>query len=172
MDAVYIGTVHTTHAALAHAALDAGKAVLCEKPLGVTVAETEELIAHAEAARLSLVEAFKYRFGPFAGRLRRMIETGVLGELTDVEASIGFAAESREGRLFDPATAGGAILDGGRRPATRSRLSQFRRALRALRVRRGAYASGPARRGVPSGRAVRGMPRRWEFRGARGSRRE
>lgn len=118
VDAVYIGTVHTTHAELAHAALDGGKAVLCEKPLGVSVAETEALIAHAEAAGLPLVEAFKYRFGPFPDRLRRIIETGVLGELTDIEASIGFAVDSRDGRLFDPDTAGGAILDAGCYPVS------------------------------------------------------
>ncbi len=118
IDAVYIGTVHTTHAALAQAALDAGKAVLCEKPVGISVTETEELLAHAAAARLPLVEAFKYRFGPFSARLRQIVETGALGELIEVEASIGFAAASREGRLFDPSTAGGAILDAGCYPVS------------------------------------------------------
>lgn len=118
VDAVYIGTVHTSHAALAHAALDAGKAVLCEKPLGVTVEETEALLAHAQAVRLPLVEAFKYRFGPFPDRLRRLIENGVLGEVTEIESSIGFDAGDRSGRLFDPATAGGAILDAGCYPVS------------------------------------------------------
>ncbi len=113
IDAVYIGTVHTTHAELAHAALDAGKAVLCEKPLTVTAADTEALIAHAADAGLPLVEAYKYRFGPFADRLRALVAGGELGDLVEIESELGFTAGERSGRLFDPTTAGGAILDVG-----------------------------------------------------------
>ncbi len=113
IDAVYIGTVHTTHVDLARRALEAGKAVLCEKPLGVDPAETDAAIAAARTAGLPLVEAFKYRFGPFADRLRDLVGSGALGDLVEIESSLGFAAETRTGRLFDPATAGGAILDVG-----------------------------------------------------------
>lgn len=118
VDAVYIGTVHTTHAELAHAALDAGKAVLCEKPLGISTAETEAVLDHAARAGLPLVEAFKYRFGPFAEQLSRLVSSGVIGELRSVDSTLGFAADAHEGRLFDPATAGGAILDVGCYPAS------------------------------------------------------
>ena len=118
IDAVYVATVHTTHLDLARAALDAGKAVLCEKPLTVTAADTEALLAHADRAGLPLVEAFKYRFGPFAERLRELVAGDELGELVEIEASLGFAAGSRKGRLFDPATAGGAILDVGCYPVS------------------------------------------------------
>ncbi|GAA4070809.1 hypothetical protein GCM10023065_25730 [Microbacterium laevaniformans] len=118
VDAVYIGTVHTTHAELAHAALDAGKAVLCEKPLGISVAETEAVLAHAARVGLPVVEAFKYRFGPFAEQLRRLVSSGAIGELRSVDSTLGFAADAHDGRLFDPATAGGAILDVGCYPAS------------------------------------------------------
>lgn len=118
IDAVYIATVHTAHAQLVHAAIDAGKAVLCEKPLTVSPADTDELLAHARAAGVPLVEAFKYRFGPFADRLRELVGDGGIGELREIEASFGFAAGSREGRLFDPATAGGAIFDVGCYPVS------------------------------------------------------
>lgn len=113
IDAVYIGTVHTTHTELVRQALAAGKAVLCEKPLGVSPAETDAAIHAARAAGLPLVEAFKYRFGPFADRLREVVGSGALGDLVEIESSLGFAAGSHTGRLFDPATAGGAILDVG-----------------------------------------------------------
>ncbi|WP_060915048.1 Gfo/Idh/MocA family protein [Microbacterium oleivorans] len=113
IDAVYIGTVHTTHTELVHQALAAGKAVLCEKPLGVSPAETDAAIHAAREAGLPLVEAFKYRFGPFADRLREIVGSGALGDLVEIESSLGFAAGSHTGRLFDPATAGGAILDVG-----------------------------------------------------------
>ncbi|WP_454117386.1 Gfo/Idh/MocA family protein [Microbacterium lacticum] len=54
VDAVYIGTVHTSHRELSLAALAAGKAVLCEKPLGVDPAETDEILAAAAGAGLPL----------------------------------------------------------------------------------------------------------------------
>lgn len=118
VDAVYIGTVHTSHAELAAAALEAGKAVLCEKPLTTTPGDTRALLAVAERTGLPLVEAFKYRFGPFPDRLRDLVSSGVLGEITEIESSIGFTAGDRSGRLFDPATAGGAILDAGCYPVS------------------------------------------------------
>ena len=118
VDAVYIGTVHTTHAELAHAALDAGKAVLCEKPLGISAPEAEAVLAHAARVGLPVVEAFKYRFGPFAERLRQLISSGAIGELRSVDSTLGFAADAHDGRLFDPATAGGVILDVGCYPAS------------------------------------------------------
>ncbi|MBN9215417.1 MAG: oxidoreductase [Microbacterium sp. SCN 70-200] len=118
VDAVYIGTVHTSHRELTLAALAAGKAVLCEKPLGISVAETEEMIAAAEAAGLPLVEAFKYRFGPLPERVRELVAGGELGEITEVETSIGFAADRGIQRLFDPKLAGGAMLDAGCYPVS------------------------------------------------------
>ncbi|RLK52690.1 Gfo/Idh/MocA family protein [Microbacterium telephonicum] len=118
VDAVYIGTVHTSHAELAHAALDAGKAVLCEKPLTTTPADTDAVLAHAARVGLPVVEAFKYRFGPFPDLLRELVAGGALGEILEIEASLGFAAGERTGRLFDPETAGGAILDVGCYPVS------------------------------------------------------
>jgi dihydrodiol dehydrogenase / D-xylose 1-dehydrogenase (NADP) len=118
VDAVYIGTVHTTHVELVLAALDAGKAVLCEKPLGIDLAETDAALAAAAAAGLPLVEAFKYRFGPFSDRMRALVEAGELGAVTRLESAMGFAAPERTGRLFDPAVAGGAILDAGCYPVS------------------------------------------------------
>lgn len=118
VDAVYIGTVHTTHAPLAIAALEAGKAVLCEKPLTVTPADTDALLGVAERTGMPLVEAFKYRFGPFPQRLRELIADGAIGEILEVETTIGFTASARTGRLFDPAVAGGAILDAGCYPVS------------------------------------------------------
>ena len=118
VDAVYIGTVHTTHAELALAAFGAGKAVLCEKPLGIDIAETERMIAAATAAGLPLVEAFKYRFGPFAELLRTLVSGGAIGEIVEVETELGGPADRGIRRLFDPALAGGALLDVGCYPVS------------------------------------------------------
>jgi len=118
VDAVYVATVHTAHLDLAVAALEAGKAVLCEKPLTATAADTERLLAAAERTGMPLVEAFKYRFGPLPARIRELIAGGALGEIVELEATCSFAAGERAGRLFDPATAGGAILDVGCYPVS------------------------------------------------------
>jgi dihydrodiol dehydrogenase / D-xylose 1-dehydrogenase (NADP) len=118
VDAVYIGTVHTTHAELAIAALEAGKAVLCEKPVTPTPEATARVLAAARAAQLPFLEAYKYRFGPLADELRRILASGEIGTLQRLDASCGFTAPEHSGRLFDPALAGGAILDVGGYPAS------------------------------------------------------
>lgn len=118
VDAVYIGTVHTTHAELAIAALDAGKAVLCEKPVTPTTQQTRTVLAAAERSGQPFLEAYKYRFGPLADELRRIIADGAIGRPVHVEAAFGGATPGRDGRLFDPAVAGGAILDVGGYPAS------------------------------------------------------
>jgi predicted dehydrogenase len=113
VDAVYVGTVHTTHADLAVRALEAGKAVLCEKPASPTLEEVERMLEAADRAQRPLLEAFKTRFGPFADALRGLVAGGEFGALERFEGAFGFAAPTHEGRLFDPALAGGAILDVG-----------------------------------------------------------
>lgn len=118
IDAVYVGTVHTTHADLAVRALEAGKAVLCEKPAAPTAAEVARMLAAAERADRPFVEAFKNRFGPWADALRGVLADGAVGRPVGVEAAFGFAAGTRSGRLFDPALAGGAILDVGCYPVS------------------------------------------------------
>ncbi|WP_313555974.1 Gfo/Idh/MocA family protein [Miniimonas arenae] len=118
VDAVYVGTVHPAHLELAVAALEAGKAVLCEKPLTPSAADTAQLLAAAAQAGVPFVEAFKYRFGPYAHLLRRLVEEDVVGRPLELHAAMGFTAGSKTGRLFDPALAGGAILDVGCYPVS------------------------------------------------------
>lgn len=118
IDAVYIGTVHTTHAELAIRALEAGKAVLCEKPVTPTADETARVLAAAAESGRPFVEAFKQRFGPFADLLRTIVTEGELGEVREVVAAFGYDQHPRTGRAFDPALAGGAILDVGCYPTS------------------------------------------------------
>lgn len=116
IDAVYVSSIHPMHLELAEAALRAGHAVLCEKPLTVTSADTTHLIATAAAAGVPLVEAYKNRFSPFARALESVVARGGIGGDLRLRASFGFRAETREGRLFDPALGGGALLDVGGYP--------------------------------------------------------
>ncbi|WP_432493919.1 Gfo/Idh/MocA family protein [Kineococcus gypseus] len=121
VDAVYVATVHTTHAALATAALAAGKHVLCEKPLTPTLAATTALVEAARGAGRVLVEAYMYAFHPQQRALLELVRSSALGEVLHVDASFSFAAASPTGRLFDPALAGGGILDVGGYPVTMAR---------------------------------------------------
>ena len=100
------------------AAIEAGKAVLCEKPLAVDHGTAMVLVDAARQAGVPLVEAFVYRFHPQTTALLDLIRSGAIGEVQHIDASFAFRKEEREGRLFDAATAGGGILDVGCYPLT------------------------------------------------------
>ncbi|WFR66731.1 Gfo/Idh/MocA family oxidoreductase [Curtobacterium flaccumfaciens] len=118
VDAVYVSTVHTGHAALVLAALEAGKAVLCEKPLSPNHGTSMALADVARQAGLPLVEAYMYRFHPQTAALLDLVRQGAIGNVTHIDASFSFRAGARSGRLFDVDTAGGGILDVGGYPVT------------------------------------------------------
>lgn len=118
VDAVYIGTVHVTHVETAVRALRAGKAVLCEKPMSLTLPGAQEVLAAARAADRPFVEAYKFRFTPHFAALRGLVADGAVGPVGSLEASFGFAAAVRTGRLFDAALGGGAVLDVGCYPVS------------------------------------------------------
>ncbi|WP_342248683.1 Gfo/Idh/MocA family protein [Sphingomonas sp. OTU376] len=114
IDAIYIATPHSHHAHWAIAAAQAGKHVLCEKPMGVCAAETEAMFIAARTAGTFLGEAFMYRFHPLASRIAELIRADAIGAIRMIRSSFGFAVpeEARAGhRLFKPELGGGAILD-------------------------------------------------------------
>lgn len=114
VEAVYVATPHPQHAAVVEAALRAGKAVLCEKPLTAALAETERLLEVAAASGGFLMEAVWMRFNPLVQRLTELVEDGELGEIRSLSAAFGFrSAYDPAGRLWDPALGGGALLDLG-----------------------------------------------------------
>lgn len=114
VDVVYIGTINTMHLQHAKLALEAGKHVLCEKPLGVNLAQTKELVDLARAKKLFLMEALWTRFFPATRHAKKMIDSGDLGAPVYVQADFGFKGPTdKEHRLWDPAMAGGALLDIG-----------------------------------------------------------
>jgi predicted dehydrogenase len=123
VEAVYVATPHTGHAEVVEAALAAGKAVLCEKPLTATLAEAERLVALAGSTGGFLMEAMWMRFNPLVQRLASLAASGELGELRSLRACFGFRAEfDPAGRLWDPALGGGALLDLGVYPVSLARL--------------------------------------------------
>jgi predicted dehydrogenase len=115
VDAVHVATPHSGHAEHAALALEAGRAVLCEKPLALNARQADELIATARAADQFLMEAMWTRFLPVMADVRRLVvEERVLGDVQQVRADIGLTqAFDPDHRLFDPALGGGALLDLG-----------------------------------------------------------
>ncbi|ODM95224.1 Trans-1,2-dihydrobenzene-1,2-diol dehydrogenase [Orchesella cincta] len=89
VDVVYIGAIHPTHLPLGKAALDAGKPVLCEKPLCINVRETKELLEHAKAKNLFFMEALWVRFFPAYQKLKELLSTKAIGDVANVFISFG-----------------------------------------------------------------------------------
>jgi len=114
IDCVYISLPNSLHAPLVVAALDAGKHVLCEKPIAVSRAEGAMLFERARSAERILMEAFMYRHHDKTHRLRELVNDGTLGEIETIRASFHFLADDPVGDVrFQPALAGGALRDVG-----------------------------------------------------------
>jgi predicted dehydrogenase len=114
VDIVYVATPHAQHAPIVGAALDVGRAVLCEKAFTASLADTEKLVQRARDRRIFCMEAMWTRFTPLVARTREIIADGGVGEVRTVIADLGFVApQDPRHRLWDPALGGGAILDLG-----------------------------------------------------------
>ncbi|XP_042893616.1 trans-1,2-dihydrobenzene-1,2-diol dehydrogenase-like [Penaeus japonicus] len=112
IDVVYVGVIQVHHLAVASMMLKAGKHVLCEKPLCMDVQETKQLIALAREKKVFLMEAVWSRFFPVYQEMMKRIVAGEIGDVVQVFASFGKAAEHVE-RLVRKDTGGGATLDMG-----------------------------------------------------------
>ena len=113
VDAVYVALPNALHAEWAAWAVEAGKHVLCEKPLGADPAAVERALTAAEAAGRVLVEGFMWRHHPQVARLRELLAEGAVGEVRLVRASFSFTLVGEEDIRLDPALGGGALLDVG-----------------------------------------------------------
>jgi predicted dehydrogenase len=123
LDIVYVATHHPFHYENARSCLEAGKAVLCEKPFTMNRQELDQLVRMAREKNVFLMEAIWTRFLPSTRKLLEILKSGELGKLTNVYADFGFRLEfDPEHRLYDPAKGGGALLDIGIYPVFLSQL--------------------------------------------------
>ncbi len=114
VDVIYIATPHPMHLADALLCLEAGKAVLCEKPIAVNAKQVEQMIAVARRKQVFLMEAMWTRFLPVMVQVRQWLQEGAIGQPRQVAADFGFRGPwEPDGRLLNPAYAGGALLDVG-----------------------------------------------------------
>ncbi len=119
---VYVATPHTTHVELAVLAAEAGKHVLCEKPVAVNGAGAATIFEAARKAGVFLMEGFAFRCHPQVAHLERLLEGGEIGELRSIYASFGFdAGPAPTNYLMRRDLAGGAMLDNGCYPVALSR---------------------------------------------------
>lgn len=115
VDVVYIATPHTSHAELSIMAMNEGRNVLCEKPMGINSGEVERMIASARKNKAFLMEALWSRFNPSIRKVKDLVDEGIIGEVGYLHADFAFYALDRDenGRLLNPALAGGSLLDIG-----------------------------------------------------------
>lgn len=119
IDVVYIATPHPLHREHALLCLQAGKAVLCEKPFTINGDELEELVAAAREQKLFLMEAMWTRFLPPIRQVREWLNAGLIGDVRLLKADFGFRSGwNPQGRLLNLELGGGALLDAGIYPVS------------------------------------------------------
>ena len=118
VDAVYIALSNDGHLPWAERALEAGKAVLCEKPLGRNADEARRMRAAAEATGCLLVEATWNLWHPRTARAAALLASDALGSVTSVSGAFVFDGIDEGNYRLDPQRGGGALLDVGCYPLT------------------------------------------------------
>jgi D-xylose 1-dehydrogenase (NADP+, D-xylono-1,5-lactone-forming) len=110
VDAVYLPLANSLHLEWTVRALEAGKHVLCEKPLALNAAEGEEMAAAAAASGRLLMEAAMYRFHP---RMRELVASFAGEQIRHLYATFGFTIRAAGNYRLRPELGGGALLDVG-----------------------------------------------------------
>ena len=114
VDAIYLSLPNAMHREWTIRALDAGKHVLCEKPLAATAAEAEQMFAAADRNGRVLIEAFMYRAHPQTQAILDTVRGGAIGTVKSVRTSFCFRVRQPVGNIrFDAALQGGALMDVG-----------------------------------------------------------
>ena len=148
VDAVYNPLPNSLHGEWSIRALEAGKHVLCEKPIALNAGEAEEMAEAATAAGRQLMEAFMYRFHP---AMRELVES--VRDPIHVHAAFGFTARNAEDIRLNPALGGGALLDVGCYTVSIARwiLGEPERVTASSRMRNGVDATTSVLLGFPGG---------------------
>jgi len=118
IDAIYNPLPNSLHASWSIRAVEAGKHVLCEKPIAVTAAEAGTMFAAARQHKVTLVEAYPYRAHPQTLKMRELLQAGAIGRLRIMQATIGFMVSDPANIRLSAPLAGGALMDGGCYPVS------------------------------------------------------
>jgi predicted dehydrogenase len=119
VDIVYVATPHSAHHAATMVCLEAGKAVLCEKPFTLDLPTSQQLVDLARARGLFLMEAMWMATNPTIRRVQEVVASGEIGEIRHVQADFGVPGPFPAGhRMRARELGGGALLDLGVYPVT------------------------------------------------------
>ncbi len=134
--AIYIPLPNNLHAKWSIRAVEAGKHVLCEKPLTTSAGDAEAMFAAARRHNVYLVEGYPYRAQPQTLKLRELLARGEIGRIQLIQASFGFALGDAANIRLDPDLGGGALMDAGSYPASLVRLIAGERPARVHAIAR------------------------------------
>jgi D-xylose 1-dehydrogenase (NADP+, D-xylono-1,5-lactone-forming) len=113
IQAVYVALPNALHAEWSIRAAEAGKHILCEKPLAISAAEAERMFDAARANRVWLMEAFMYRFHPRTLKLQELLRSGAIGEVRLVRIGFSISLDRPGDARWSPELGGGALRDVG-----------------------------------------------------------
>ena len=123
LDAIYIPLPNSLHAEWAIRAMQAGKHVLCEKPLALNLAEVTRMFDVARREGVMLLESYPYWFQPQTRDLLACLSHDKIGEVRSMQASFGFTVGNSDTNIrMKPDLGGGALLDAGSYPISLIRL--------------------------------------------------
>ncbi|MBA3844381.1 MAG: Gfo/Idh/MocA family oxidoreductase [Actinobacteria bacterium] len=113
IEAVYISLPNTLHCEWSIKALEAGKHVLCEKPMSRNIAEVEAAFDAADKSGKLLSEAFMYRHNPQSKRARQLVEEGAVGELRLIRSTFSYSLYDEDNIRLRTDVDGGSLMDVG-----------------------------------------------------------
>jgi len=113
VDAVYISLSNSQHIEWVTKSLEAGKHVLCEKPLGLNAVETAAMFDSAASNGRLLIEAVWGRWHPRFARMVHLVSSGAIGDIQHIETAFTFTSEMTDNYRLSPSMGGGALLDVG-----------------------------------------------------------
>lgn len=111
IDLVYISLRNHLHEEWTIRALEAGKHVICEKPLATSLASAQRLVAAAESRSLLLYENLMYLHHPQHAMVKAIIDSGRIGKIVTIRSAFGFPMPAAGDFRLDPDQGGGAFLD-------------------------------------------------------------
>ncbi len=114
VDVIYIATPNSMHYENIKMCIEAGKHVLCEKPMTLNAKEAKELFELAKQKNIFLMEGFWIQLLPLYDTVKKILQAGEIGEIQHLSAAYGFIAQgARKARKFEYELGGGALLDIG-----------------------------------------------------------
>lgn len=122
VDVIYNPLPNSLHAEWTIKAAQAGKHILCEKPLANTVEEVDAMVNAAQKAGVVLMEAFMYRHHPQTLKVKELVESGAIGRLQTIRGSFTFSLSNEDDVRLNASLGGGSIWDVGCYPISYARL--------------------------------------------------